>query len=139
MNTFAMIKPCAVASGKTNAILADIAEAGFTVERSADLILSRKDAEWLYREHAEKAHFPDLVDFTISGPVRIMELSNTTDHTASAFRALMGPTDISKAEPHTLRARYAEDFRRNAIHGSDGTESAAEELQHFDALLDRPL
>lgn len=135
MKTFAMIKPCAIASGKDLSILADIKDAGFEIERSAELTLSQEDAEWLYREHTEKAHFNDLVAFTISGPVVIMELSSNSDNTALDFRQLMGPTDISKAEPNTLRARYAEDFRRNAIHGSDGNDSAAEELEHFDALL----
>ena len=135
MKTFAMIKPCAVASKKDAAVLDDIKAAGFTIERCTKLTLEREHAEWLYREHAEKAHFNDLVAFTISGPVMIMELSSNSDNTALDFRQLMGPTDISKAEPNTLRARYAEDFRRNAIHGSDGSESAAEELEHFDALL----
>ena len=135
MKTFAMIKPCAVASGKSLAILEDIQDAGFTIERSAELTLERADAEWLYREHAEKAHFGDLVDFTVSGPVQIMELSSHGSGTALDFRTLMGPTDISNAAPGTLRARYAEDFRRNAIHGSDSAESAVEELDHFDAHL----
>lgn len=135
MKTFAMIKPCAVASRKDAAVLDDIEAAGFTVERRTRLTLEREDAEWLYREHSGKAHFNDLVDFTISGPVEIMELSSDSDSTPLDFRQLMGPTDISKAEPNTLRARYAEDFRRNAIHGSDGPDSALEELEHFDALL----
>ena len=135
MKTFAMIKPCAVASGKTSEILSDIEAAGFTVLRSADVMLDREDAEWLYREHSEKAHFNDLVDFTVSGPVRLLELSNNSQSVATDFRALMGPTDLSKAEPGTLRASYAEDFRRNAIHGSDGIESAKEELEYFDPHL----
>lgn len=129
--TFAMIKPCAQARGVASFMKADIDAAGFRIEQEAELTLSREQAEWLYREHREKSHFNDLVDFTISGPVTIMVLGGDGDDVPSQFRKLMGPTDISKAAPDTLRGKYAEDFRRNSIHGSDGNESASFELAYF--------
>ena len=126
--TFAMIKPCAVARGVTSQMIEDITNAGFTIDR--------QQAEWLYREHAERSHFGDLVDFTISGPVVLMQLSGSSDTVPTDFRALMGPTDIAKAGPATLRGKYAEDFRRNSIHGSDGDDSAREELEYFGSSFD---
>lgn len=134
--TFAMIKPCAVARGVASQMIADIEAAGFSVDRRQDLTLTREQAEWLYREHAERSHFPDLVDFTISGPVVLMQLSGPSDTVPADFRALMGPTNIAEAGPDTLRGKYAEDFRRNSIHGSDGDESASEELEYFASSFD---
>ena len=129
--TFAMIKPCAQARGVTSFMKADIDAAGFHIEQEKELTLTREQAEWLYREHSEKGHFNDLVDFTISGPVTLLVLSSEGDNVPAQFRELMGPTDISKAPAESLRGKYAEDFRRNSIHGSDGNESAAEELAYF--------
>jgi len=134
--TFAIIKPCAMARGASPDMIRDIEDAGFVIERRRELTLSREQAEWLYREHSSRDHFPDLVDFTISGPVLIMELSGQGETVPVDFRSLMGPTDISKAGPHTLRGKYAEDFRRNSIHGSDGDDSAAEELAYFRSSFD---
>jgi len=129
--TFAMIKPCAFSRGEAENIKNDIRNAGFESQNSAVLSLEREQAEWLYDEHKEKSHFNDLVDFTISGPVEILILKSDSAETPKAFRSLMGPTDLSSAPEHTLRARYGEDFRRNAIHGSDGNESAEKELDYF--------
>ena len=133
--TFAMIKPCAQSRGVSSFMKADIDAAGFRIEKEAELTLTREQAEWLYREHSEKSHFNDLVDFTISGPVTLMVLSGDGDNVPAQFRELMGPTDISKAEPGTLRGKYAEDFRRNSIHGSDGNESAKQELEYFSSAF----
>jgi nucleoside-diphosphate kinase len=43
----------------------------------------------------------------------------------------MGPTDPDEAAPETLRARWGESMKRNAIHGSDCLESAEEETTFF--------
>lgn len=129
--TFAMVKPCAVASGRAQQVKDTIAAAGFSIDRQNRIQLTREQAEWLYREHAGRAHYGDLVDFTVSGPVDIMVLSTPEEGTPGLFRTLMGPTDIALAGPETLRGRFAEDFRRNAIHGSDSDESAHSELEYF--------
>ena len=129
--TFAFIKPCAQARGDAESMKHDIRQAGFSIESETVLVLSREDAEWLYREHAAKEHFRDLVDFTISGEVTLMILSTDSEDTPSRFRELMGPSDISKASEGTLRHKYAETIRRNGIHGSDGNESASAELAYF--------
>lgn len=133
--TFAMVKPCAFSRGAAPAMLDDIRQAGFSVVRSAETTLTSEQAEWLYREHSQRDHFRDLVDFTISGPVLLLELESESEETPAAFRSLMGPTDIAKAGADTLRGKYAEDFRRNSIHGSDGPESAAQELEYFGSTL----
>jgi len=122
--TFAMIKPDATARGVQEAMIADIEAAGFRILKRKDRALTVEEAEWLYREHSERDHFRDLVTYTVSGPVVLLQLQADLDDAATAFRALMGPTDRTKADPHTLRARYAVGYRENSIHGSDSPKAA---------------
>jgi len=44
---------------------------------------------------------------------------------------LMGATDPAKAEPGTIRKQFGSNIERNAIHGSDGPETAAFEISYF--------
>lgn len=129
--TFAMIKPDATARGVQERMIADIEAAGFRILKRKDRTLTREEAEWLYREHREREHFTDLVAYTVSGPVVLLKLQADSNNAAADFRALMGPTDRTKAEPHTLRARYAVGYRENSIHGSDSPAAAIDEMCRF--------
>lgn len=135
--TFAMIKPDATARGVEDAMIADIEAAGFRVVRRERRRLQREEAERLYEEHSRRDHFSALVDYTISGEVVLLHLQSDHDDTATAFRALMGPTDRNAAGPETLRARYAVGYRENSIHGSDSPASAIGELAYFFKPADR--
>ena len=46
-------------------------------------------------------------------------------------RLLMGATDPKKAEAGTIRADFAESIDANAVHGSDGPDTAAVEIAYF--------
>jgi nucleoside-diphosphate kinase len=46
-------------------------------------------------------------------------------------RELMGATDPKKAEPGTIRADFAESIDANAVHGSDGADTAKVEIGFF--------
>jgi len=46
-------------------------------------------------------------------------------------RKLMGATDPKKADPGTVRADFADSIDANAVHGSDGAETAAVEVAFF--------
>lgn len=126
--TFAMIKPDATARGIEAAMKQTITEAGFRIVEERRRTLARSEAEWLYREHREKTHFPDLVDYTISGDVVLLKLEGDMDNVPAAFRELMGPTDRTKAGQGTLRALYAIGLRENSIHGSDSPSAAIDEM-----------
>lgn len=126
-----MIKPDATARAVEGDMLQDIRTAGFEVLASERRTLERDEAEWLYREHRERDHFAALVDYTVSGEVVLLHLRADHDNAPAAFRELMGPTDRTKAEPHTLRARYAVGYRENSIHGSDSPAAAIEEIGYF--------
>jgi nucleoside-diphosphate kinase len=43
----------------------------------------------------------------------------------------MGPTDSRKAPPGTIRAKYGTDIEKNAVHGSDGPDTARTEVAFF--------
>lgn len=129
--TFAMIKPDATARGVENEMIADIEAAGFRVKQSERRVLERREAERLYEEHRRRDHFKDLVDYTISGEVILLHLESDHDNTPAAFRKLMGATDHTKADPGTLRAKYAIGYRENSVHGSDSPRAAIDEISYF--------
>jgi nucleoside-diphosphate kinase len=48
----------------------------------------------------------------------------------------MGATDPKKAAAGTIRADFAESIDANAVHGSDGPETAKTEIAYFFPALD---
>ena len=43
----------------------------------------------------------------------------------------MGPTNSSEAPPGTIRGDLGTDIERNAVHGSDGPDTARVEIGYF--------
>lgn len=127
--TFAIIKPDAVASGHSGAILQRIEEAGFRVAAMRMVRMTKAEAEGFYAVHRERPFFSSLTDFMSSGPAVVMALER--DDAISELRRLMGATNPAEAAPGTIRARFASSIERNAIHGSDAPETAAFELGYF--------
>jgi nucleoside-diphosphate kinase len=65
----------------------------------------------------------------ISGPVMIQVLEG--DNAITKNRDLMGATDPKKAAPGTIRADFADSIDANAVHGSDGPDTAKHEIGFF--------
>ena len=63
------------------------------------------------------------------GPVVVMALER--EDAIKKLREVMGATNPANAAEGTVRKLYAESIERNAIHGSDAPETAAEELKYF--------
>jgi nucleoside-diphosphate kinase len=129
MQTLAIIKPDAVASGKTGLILAHLQKAGFTLRAARLVRLTLPQAEAFYGVHKGRPFFPELVAFMTSGPCLPMAL-NRKDAVAE-LRAVIGATDPAEAAPGTVRKLFAESKGRNAIHASDSDENAAREIAFF--------
>lgn len=129
--TLAIIKPDATQRNIQDEICDYIQISGFDILDKIPCSLSREEVEWLYQEHKDKEWFKDQVNYMLSGPVVLLLLKSTFDNTAESFRKLMGPTDRTKAESHTLRAKYAVGYRENSIHGSDSQASALRETNKF--------
>jgi nucleoside-diphosphate kinase len=133
--TLTMVKPDAVSKNYTGGILRMINEAGFRICAMKLCKLSREQAEQFYAVHRERPFYAGLVEFMSSGPVvaAILEKENAV----SDFRELIGSTNPANAAPGTVRALYAEDVQRNAVHGSDSDENAHIEAAFFFSALER--
>ncbi len=127
--TYAMIKPDAVAAGHVGEIVAAIEASGLRIRGLQLVRLSPAQVRGFYAVHVEKSFFPVLMEFMTSGPVVAMVLEGPAAITR--WRALMGPTDPSRAEADALRARFGTDITRNAVHGSDAPQTAAEEIAYI--------
>ena len=127
--TFSIIKPDAVASGKAGKILSLLEENGFRIVALRMLKLSQGQAEGFYAVHKERPFYSGLVKFMTEGPVIVMALER--EEAVKKLREVMGATNPANAAEGTVRKLYAESIERNAIHGSDAPETAAQELQFF--------
>ena len=131
--TLSIIKPDAVAKNVIGEIYARFEKAGLKVIASRMTHLSRNDAEGFYAVHKGRPFFKDLVEFMISGPVVIQVLEG--ESAIQKNRDLMGATDPKKAAKGTIRADFADSIDANAVHGSDGPETAKVEVGFFFAGL----
>ena len=127
--TLSIIKPDAVGKNVIGQIIARFEAAGLKVVAARLMQLSTADAEAFYAIHKERPFFRDLVSFMISGPVFVQVLEG--ENAIARNRELMGATDPKKAEKGTIRADFADSIDANAVHGSDGAETAATEIAFF--------
>jgi nucleoside-diphosphate kinase len=127
--TLSIIKPDAVKKNAIGQIVARFESAGLRVVAARMMHLSRAEAEGFYAVHRERPFFKDLVDFMISGPVLVQVLEGKD--AIAKNRDLMGATDPKKAAKGTIRADLADSIDANAVHGSDGPETARTEIAYF--------
>jgi len=127
--TLSIIKPDAVKKNVIGKILARFEDAGLRVVAARMMHLSRTEAEGFYAVHRERPFFRDLVDFMISGPVLVQVLEGP--EAIARNRELMGATDPTKAAKGTIRADFADSIDANAVHGSDGPDTARVEIAYF--------
>lgn len=127
--TLALIKPDAIAKQLEGKIIDDILTAGFTIKAMRLLYLKEAEARDFYAVHRNKEFYEPLVAFMTSGPIIVMTLER--ENAVEAYRALMGKTDPAEAAEGTLRKKYGENTRRNAVHGSDSQENAKKEIAFF--------
>jgi len=127
--TLSIIKPDAVKKNAIGQITARLERAGLRVAAARMMHLSRAEAEGFYAVHRERPFFKDLVDFMISGPVLVQVLQGKD--AIAKNRELMGATDPRKAARGTIRADFADSIDANAVHGSDGPETARTEIAYF--------
>jgi nucleoside-diphosphate kinase len=132
--TLSIIKPDAVAKNVIGQIYSRFENSGLRVIAARMMHLSRAQAEAFYAVHRERPFFKDLVDFMVSGPVMIQVLQG--EGAIARNRDLMGATDPKKAAPGTIRADFADSIDANAVHGSDGPETARGEIAFFFPGLD---
>ena len=127
--TLSIIKPDAVKKNAIGRIVARFEAAGLRVVAARMMHLSLREAEGFYAVHRERPFFRDLVKFMISGPVLVQVLEG--ENAIAKNRDLMGATDPKKAAAGTIRADFAASIDANAVHGSDGPDTAKFEIAYF--------
>ena len=127
--TLSIIKPDGVEKNIIGKIYSRFEKAGLKIVEAKMLNLSREQAEGFYAVHKERPFFNDLVDYMTSGPVMVQVLEG--EDAINLNRKLMGATNPEDAEEGTIRKDFAESIERNAVHGSDGPDTAAVEIEYF--------
>lgn len=127
--TLSIIKPDAVARNVIGRIYSRFEDAGLRIVAARMARLTTAEAEGFYAVHRGRPFFRDLVRFMTSGPVMIQVLEG--ENAIALNRELMGATDPRQAAPGTIRADFAESIDANAVHGSDGPDTARTEIAYF--------
>ncbi|PYS56303.1 MAG: nucleoside-diphosphate kinase [Acidobacteria bacterium] len=127
--TFTILKPDTVKAGNIGAIISRLENGGFRIRAIKMLHLTEKQAQGFYYVHKERPFFGSLVKFMTEGPVVLMVLE--AENAVEKLRKVMGATDPAKAEQGTIRKQFGTNIERNAVHGSDGPETAAFEIAYF--------
>jgi nucleoside-diphosphate kinase len=129
-----LVKPDAVERGFSGAILAHIEKDGLKLVALKMLQMSRALAERHYAVHKDRAFFPGLINYITSGPIVAAVFEG--DDAINRIRNIMGKTDPAKAEAGTIRRDFGLDIEKNAIHGSDSTETSAVEIALYFAGME---
>ena len=124
--TFIAIKPDGVQRGLISEIIGRFERKGFKLVGLKQLIPSKELAQKHYGVHKDRPFFGDLVEFISSGPVIAMVWEG--EGVILNARKLIGATKPLESEPGTIRGDLAVNIGRNIIHGSDGSETAAFEI-----------
>lgn len=127
--TLSIVKPDAVAKNKIGEIYARFESAGLRIIAARMTQLSKAEAEGFYAVHRERPFFKDLVQFMTSGPVMVQVLEG--ENAIARNRDIMGATNPANAVPGTIRKDFATSIDENAVHGSDGPDTARVEIGYF--------
>jgi nucleoside-diphosphate kinase len=127
--TFSIVKPDGVQKNLIGEVYRRFEQAGLQIIASRMIHLSREQAEGFYAVHKERPFFSDLVSYMISGPVVVQVLDG--ENAIALNREIMGATNPADADPGTIRADFAESIEENIVHGSDGPDTAREEIAYF--------
>jgi nucleoside-diphosphate kinase len=127
--TLSIIKPDAVERNLIGEILRRFESAGLKLVAGKLLRLTPERAQSFYAVHKERPFFTGLCAYMSSGPIFVSVLQG--EDAIMKNREIMGATDPAKAAPGTIRKDCGKDVEANAVHGSDGPETAAAEIAFF--------
>ncbi len=127
--TLSIIKPDGVQKNLIGEIFSRFEKAGLEVVAARMMHLTTEQAQGFYEVHKERPFYNDLVSYMMSGPVMVQALSG--EDAIAKNRDIMGATNPADAAPGTIRADYADSIEENIVHGSDGPDTAANEIAFF--------
>ncbi len=132
--TLSIIKPDGVQKNLIGEVYRRFEQGGLRVIAARMLHLTRAQAEAFYAVHRERPFYKDLVAYMTTGPVMVQVLEG--ENAIDAHRRIMGATDPKKAEAGTIRRDFAASIEENVVHGSDGPDTARQEIGFFFAQAD---
>ena len=127
--TISIIKPDAVAKNVIGEIYARFEKAGLHIIAAKMMHLSKDQAGAFYAVHKERPFYAELINYMTSGPIMVQVLEG--ERAIAKNREVMGATNPKDAAPGTIRADYATNITENAVHGSDGPDTANTEIAFF--------
>lgn len=132
--TLSIVKPDAVSRKIIGEVIRRFEENGLRIIGMKMIQMDKMEAAGFYSVHKGKAFFDSLTDFMSSGPAVIMVLEGAD--AIKKVRAIMGPTDSTKAPKGTIRGDFGTSIQHNIVHGSDSPESARFEISYFFNFLE---
>lgn len=127
--TFSIIKPDATRRNLTGKITAMLEDGGLRVVASKRIRLTLAQAQSFYGVHKERPFFDELCEFMISEPIVVQVLEG--ENAIARNREIMGATNPAEADEGTIRKTFALSIGENSVHGSDGADTAKEEIAFF--------
>jgi nucleoside-diphosphate kinase len=127
--TFSIVKPDGIEKNLIGEVYRRFEGAGLSIIAVRMLHLTREQAEGFYAVHKERPFYNDLVSYMTSGPVMVQVLEG--EDAIMKNRNVMGATNPADADPGTIRADFAASIEENVVHGSDGPDTAREEIAFF--------
>jgi nucleoside-diphosphate kinase len=127
--TLVLLKPDAVARGRTGEILGRFEAKGLSIVGLKMIRVDREMAGRHYAEHQGKPFYGGLVDFITSGPLVAVCLEGKG--AIAVVRKLVGVTNAADAQPGSIRGDLGMSNRFNLVHASDSPATAAREVVAF--------
>ena len=127
--TLSIVKPDGVAKNLIGEVYRRFEKSGLKIVAAKMLKLRQDQAEGFYAVHKARPFYADLVRYMTSGPVMVQVLEG--ENAVKVNRDIMGATNPKQAAPGTIRADFAASIEENVVHGSDGPETAKNEIAFF--------
>jgi len=127
--TLSIVKPDGVAKNLIGEVYRRFEKGGLKIVAAKMMKLRQDQAEGFYAVHKARPFYADLVRYMTSGPVIVQVLEG--ESAIKANRDIMGATNPKQAAPGTIRADFAASIEENVVHGSDGPETAKNEIAFF--------
>ncbi len=124
--TLVLIKPDAVQRGLAGEIIARLERRGLKIVGLKLVDVTQSLAREHYAIHEGKPFYEPLISYITSSPVVAMVIEGPD--AIEITRRTMGATAPAEATPGTIRADFGLEIGRNLVHGSDGQETAKQEI-----------
>lgn len=127
--TLILLKPDCVQRRLMGQIITRFEEKGLNFVAMKLIQITPELAKQHYAEHVEKGWYPTLEAFITGGPVLAGVLEGL--EAVQVVRTMLGATSGLKAAPGTIRGDFSSSQQMNLVHGSDGEEAAAREIDLY--------